>query len=76
MIQHTKIWIIAGPTASGKTSLGIEVAKVFKTEIINFDSRQLYQEMNIGDTWDLEFDKKTWDDGGENRDWSYLTEPY
>jgi len=48
MSQHTKIWIIAGPTASGKTSLGIEVAKVFKTEIINFDSRQLYQEMNIG----------------------------
>jgi len=35
-----------------------------------------YQEMNIGDTWDLEFDKKTWDEGGENRDWGYLTEPY
>ncbi len=48
MSHPTKIWIIAGPTASGKTSLGIEIAKVFKTEIINFDSRQLYQEMNIG----------------------------
>ena len=48
MSHPTKIWIIAGPTASGKTSLSIEVAKAFKTEIINFDSRQLYQEMNIG----------------------------
>ena len=35
-----------------------------------------YQEMNIGDNWELEFDKKTWDEGGENRDWGYLTEPY
>lgn len=35
-----------------------------------------YQEMKIGDTWDLEFDKKTWDEGGENRDWGYLSEPY
>jgi tRNA dimethylallyltransferase len=48
MSHPTKIWIIAGPTASGKTSLGIEVAKEFKAEIINFDCRQLYQEMNIG----------------------------
>ena len=35
-----------------------------------------YQEMNIGDNWELAFDKKTWDEGGENRDWGYLTEPY
>lgn len=48
MGHPNKIWIIAGPTASGKTCLGIEIAKTFKTEIINFDSRQLYQEMNIG----------------------------
>ena len=32
--------------------------------------------MKIGDTWDLEFDKKTWDEGDENRDWGYLSEPY
>tara|TARA_B100000959_G_C14521639_1_gene435684 strand:- start:30 stop:461 length:432 start_codon:yes stop_codon:yes gene_type:complete len=35
-----------------------------------------YQEMNIGDNWELEFDKKSWDEGGENRDWGYLSEPY
>lgn len=35
-----------------------------------------YQEMNIGDNWKLEFDKKTWDEGGENKDWGYLSEPY
>jgi tRNA dimethylallyltransferase len=48
MSHPTKIWIIAGPTASGKTRLGIEVATALNTEIINFDSRQLYEEMNIG----------------------------
>jgi tRNA dimethylallyltransferase len=40
--------IIVGPTASGKTSLSIELAKHFETEIISADSRQCYQELNIG----------------------------
>jgi tRNA dimethylallyltransferase len=40
--------IIAGPTASGKTALAIQIAKQFKTEIISADSRQFYREMNIG----------------------------
>lgn len=40
--------IIAGPTASGKTSIAIELAKYFKTSIISADSRQCYKEMNIG----------------------------
>ena len=39
---------IMGPTASGKTSLAIELAKHLNTEIISADSRQFYQEMNIG----------------------------
>lgn len=39
---------IVGPTASGKTSLAIQVAQHFKTEIISVDSRQCYREMNIG----------------------------
>ena len=43
--------------------------------IFHTDSKS-YQEMNIGDTWELEFDKKTWDEGGENKDWGYLSEPY
>lgn len=40
--------IIAGPTAVGKTSAAISVAKHFSTEIISSDSRQCYTELNIG----------------------------
>lgn len=40
--------VIVGPTAIGKTSLAIEVAKYFNTEIISSDSRQFYKEMQIG----------------------------
>lgn len=40
--------VISGPTASGKTSFAIQLAQHFKTEIISADSRQFYQEMNIG----------------------------
>jgi tRNA dimethylallyltransferase len=39
---------IVGPTAIGKTSLSIELAKHFKTEIISADSRQFFKEMTIG----------------------------
>lgn len=39
---------ILGPTASGKTTLAIELANSFKTEIISADSRQFYNEMSIG----------------------------
>jgi len=42
------IYLIQGPTASGKTSLAIQVAKQFNTEIISADSRQFYKGMNIG----------------------------
>lgn len=40
--------VIAGPTASGKTSLSIEIAKEIGGEIISADSMQIYQDMNIG----------------------------
>jgi tRNA dimethylallyltransferase len=40
--------VICGPTAVGKTSLSIEVAKLFGGEIISADSRQFYREMTIG----------------------------
>lgn len=40
--------VIVGPTASGKTSLAIKVAKKLKCEIISADSRQFFKEMNIG----------------------------
>jgi tRNA dimethylallyltransferase len=40
--------IVTGPTAVGKTSLAIQLAKQFHTVIINADSRQVYREMVIG----------------------------
>lgn len=39
---------IVGPTAIGKTSLSIQLAQHFNTEIISADSRQFYKEMTIG----------------------------
>lgn len=39
---------VAGPTASGKTSLAISLANHFQSEIISADSRQFYKEMPIG----------------------------
>lgn len=40
--------VVAGATASGKTSLAIELAKRFDGEIISADSMQIYRDMNIG----------------------------
>lgn len=48
MATKKTVIIIAGPTAVGKTSVAIEVAKRFQTEIISADSRQCYKELNIG----------------------------
>jgi len=45
--QKTVI-IICGPTAVGKTSIAIQLAKHFQTEIISADSRQCFKELNIG----------------------------
>lgn len=42
------LYIIGGPTASGKTSKAIDLALEWQTEIISADSRQFYKEMNIG----------------------------
>ena len=43
-----KIIVIAGPTASGKTALSIELAKRIGGEIISCDSMQIYKDMDIG----------------------------
>ena len=47
-MKNRHLVVIAGPTAIGKTSLGIALAKKFQTEILSADSRQLYREMSIG----------------------------
>jgi tRNA dimethylallyltransferase len=42
------VLILAGPTASGKTALALELAERFDAEIVGADSRQIYREMPIG----------------------------
>ena len=39
---------IAGPTASGKTALAVELAKLLDGEVVSCDSMQVYKRMNIG----------------------------
>ena len=41
-------WYLTGPTASGKTTVGIELALLLNAEIISLDSMALYREMDIG----------------------------
>lgn len=43
-----KLLIVCGPTATGKTSLAIQLAKKFNGEIVSADSRQVYKGMDIG----------------------------
>jgi tRNA dimethylallyltransferase len=47
-IHQKTVIIICGPTAVGKTSVAISLAKHFQTEIISADSRQCYKELHIG----------------------------
>jgi tRNA dimethylallyltransferase len=43
-----KLIVILGPTASGKSTLSLALAKKFSGEIISADSRQVYKGMDIG----------------------------
>ena len=51
--MQNKLIVILGPTASGKTTLAVELAYKLKAEIISADSRQIYKKMNIGTGKDL-----------------------
>ena len=42
------VYVIGGPTASGKSKLAVELAKKINGEIISADSMQIYKDMNIG----------------------------
>lgn len=45
---YKSVIIVAGPTAVGKTTVAIDIARHYNTEIISADSRQCYKELNIG----------------------------
>lgn len=54
MINRTqKALVVAGPTASGKTALGVELASLLNGEILSADSRQVYRGLDIGSGKDL-----------------------
>jgi tRNA dimethylallyltransferase len=48
MQELAKLVVVAGPTASGKSALGIELAREFQGEIVSADSRQVYRGLDIG----------------------------
>lgn len=43
-----RLIVVTGPTASGKTSLAIQLARAIGTEIVSADSRQLFRDLSIG----------------------------
>ena len=47
-MREKKLIVVAGPTASGKTALGIALAKKLDGEIVSADSMQIYRRMDIG----------------------------
>ena len=47
MDQQSKIFLIAGPTASGKSDFAIKLAKKINGEIINADSMQVYKQLKV-----------------------------
>lgn len=48
MEQKDKMFAVVGPTATGKTSLSIELAKLYNAEILSCDSMQIYKGLEIG----------------------------
>ncbi len=46
--RRPKVIVIAGPTASGKTALAVDLARSLSGEIVNADSMQVYRGMDIG----------------------------
>ena len=47
-MSRPQLIVLSGPTASGKTSAAIHLAKTLDTVILSADSRQFYREMTIG----------------------------
>lgn len=47
-VKKIPVLVIAGPTASGKTALAVQLAKKYNGEVVSADSMQIYKKMNIG----------------------------
>ena len=45
--MQRRIWLIAGPTASGKSALALKLARARDGEIVNADSMQLYRDLRV-----------------------------
>lgn len=56
----SKILLICGPTATGKTLLALQLAEQFNGELISADSRQVYKGMDVGTGKDAPQGKKIW----------------
>ena len=48
LMKKIPLIVILGPTACGKSSLGIKLAKKYYGEIVSADSRQVYRGLDIG----------------------------
>lgn len=48
MSTFPKVIVVVGPTASGKSDLGVKLARKYNGEIISADSRQVYRGLNVG----------------------------
>ncbi|MEM9051039.1 MAG: tRNA (adenosine(37)-N6)-dimethylallyltransferase MiaA [Bacteroidota bacterium] len=46
--SSSQVIVVCGPTAAGKTTVGVQLAKAFNGEVISADSRQFYKEMSVG----------------------------
>ncbi len=53
-----KVLVLVGPTASGKSSVAVELARLYNGEIISGDSMQIYRQLNIGTAKISEVEKK------------------
>lgn len=73
--KQRKLLIICGPTATGKTSLALKLARKYNGQLISADSRQVYRGFNIGTGKDLpkgaKFEKNGAYDVGGIKIWGY-----
>lgn len=57
-MEKTKIVVVCGPTASGKTALAVDLAKRFNGEIVSADSMQIYKKLDIASAKPTEEEKQ------------------